>query len=51
MSEGDVISVDGTTGRIYLGEVPVQPSPVVQYFEGTLDAEAGPPGRARCTGS
>ncbi|WP_327008809.1 pyruvate, phosphate dikinase [Dactylosporangium sp. NBC_01737] len=42
VSEGDVISVDGTTGRIYLGEVPVQPSPVVQYFEGTLDAEADP---------
>ncbi|MEV8515761.1 pyruvate, phosphate dikinase [Dactylosporangium sp. NPDC051484] len=37
VSEGDVISVDGTTGRVYLGEVPVQPSPVVQYFEGTLD--------------
>jgi len=40
VSEGDVISVDGTTGRIYLGEVPVQPSPVVQYFEGTLDPQA-----------
>ena len=32
--EGDVISIDGTTGRVYLGEVPVQPSPVVRYFEG-----------------
>jgi pyruvate,orthophosphate dikinase len=31
--EGDVISIDGTTGKVYLGEVPVQPSPVVQYFE------------------
>ncbi|MFI5911345.1 pyruvate, phosphate dikinase [Dactylosporangium sp. NPDC051541] len=40
ISEGDVISVDGTTGRVYLGEVPVQPSPVVQYFEGTLDPQA-----------
>ncbi|WP_433050558.1 pyruvate, phosphate dikinase [Dactylosporangium sp. CS-033363] len=40
VSEGDVISVDGTTGRVYLGEVPVQPSPVVQYFERTLDPEA-----------
>ncbi|MER7002491.1 pyruvate, phosphate dikinase [Dactylosporangium sp. NPDC000555] len=37
VSEGDVISIDGTTGRVYIGEVPVQPSPVVQYFEGTLD--------------
>ena len=40
VGEGDVISVDGTTGRVYLGEVPVQPSPVVQYFEGTLEPDA-----------
>ncbi|MFI7599286.1 pyruvate, phosphate dikinase [Actinoplanes sp. NPDC049681] len=32
--EGDVISIDGTTGRVYLGSVPVRPSEVVQYFEG-----------------
>ncbi|OLE25697.1 MAG: pyruvate, phosphate dikinase [Actinobacteria bacterium 13_1_20CM_3_71_11] len=31
--EGEVISIDGTTGKVYLGEVPVQPSPVVRYFE------------------
>ena len=31
--EGDVISIDGTSGKVYLGEVPVQPSPVVRYFE------------------
>jgi pyruvate,orthophosphate dikinase len=37
VNEGDVISIDGTTGRVYLGEVPVQPSEVVQYFEGDLD--------------
>jgi len=36
VSEGDVISIDGTSGRIYVGEMPVQPSPVVQYFEGTI---------------
>ena len=36
VNEGDVISIDGTTGKIYLGEVPVQPSEVVRYFEGTL---------------
>ncbi|WP_433795518.1 pyruvate, phosphate dikinase [Actinoplanes sp. CA-252034] len=35
--EGDTISIDGTTGRVYLGEVPVRPSEVVQYFEGDLD--------------
>jgi pyruvate,orthophosphate dikinase len=37
VAEGDVVSIDGTTGRVYLGEVPVRPSEVVQYFEGTLD--------------
>src|SRR4051794_22603742 len=35
--EGDVVSIDGTTGQVYLGEVPVRPSEVVQYFEGDLD--------------
>jgi pyruvate,orthophosphate dikinase len=42
--EGDVISVDGSTGVVYAGEVPVVASPVVEYFEGTLDpasSEAG----------
>ena len=38
--EGDVISVDGSTGLVYLGEVPVVDSPVVEYFEGVLDPEA-----------
>jgi pyruvate, orthophosphate dikinase len=37
--EGDVISVDGTSGVVYLGDVPVVASNVVQYFEGDL-----PPG-------
>jgi pyruvate,orthophosphate dikinase len=36
VSEGDVISVDGTSGAVYLGEVPVVASNVVQYFEGEL---------------
>ncbi|TML28133.1 MAG: pyruvate, phosphate dikinase, partial [Actinobacteria bacterium] len=34
--EGEVISIDGTTGKVYLGEVAVEPSPVVKYFEGEL---------------
>jgi pyruvate, orthophosphate dikinase len=34
---GDVISIDGTSGVVYLGEVPVMSSPVVEYFEGQLD--------------
>ncbi|WP_308429561.1 putative PEP-binding protein, partial [Dactylosporangium sucinum] len=46
VSEGDVISIDGTTGRVYLGRVPVQPSPVVRYFEGTLDPHTDPLVRA-----
>jgi pyruvate,orthophosphate dikinase len=32
--EGEVISIDGTTGEVFLGEVPVVASPVVRYFEG-----------------
>ena len=42
VNEGDVVSIDGTSGDVFLGEVPVQPSPVVQYFEGTLAADADP---------
>ncbi|HEU5469328.1 MAG TPA: pyruvate, phosphate dikinase [Actinophytocola sp.] len=34
VTEGDVISIDGTSGAVYLGEVPVVPSPVVEYFQG-----------------
>ena len=40
--EGDVISIDGTSGEVFLGEVPVVPSPVVRYFEGALAADADP---------
>ena len=36
VGEGDVISIDGTSGAVYLGEVPVVASNVVQYFEGEL---------------
>ncbi|MGC1214906.1 MAG: pyruvate, phosphate dikinase [Micromonospora sp.] len=39
VNEGDVVSIDGTTGKVYLGEVPVMPSEVVQYFEGSVDPE------------
>jgi pyruvate, orthophosphate dikinase len=38
--EGDVISVDGSSGLVYLDEVPVVASPVVDYFEGRLDPSA-----------
>ncbi|BFU44433.1 pyruvate, phosphate dikinase [Krasilnikovia sp. MM14-A1004] len=39
IEEGQVVSIDGTTGRVYLGPVPVRPSEVVRYFEGELAAE------------
>jgi pyruvate, orthophosphate dikinase len=32
--EGDVISIDGTTGEVFAGEVPVSDSLVVRHFEG-----------------
>ncbi|MBN1092110.1 pyruvate, phosphate dikinase [Blastococcus sp. TML/M2B] len=40
VEEGDVVSIDGSTGRVWLGEVPVEPSSVVRYFEGELDPGA-----------
>jgi pyruvate,orthophosphate dikinase len=45
VEEGDLISIDGSSGAVYLGEIPVQPSPVVEYFEGRLGPDspyAGP---------
>ncbi|MFD5679124.1 pyruvate, phosphate dikinase [Streptomyces bacillaris] len=40
IEEGDLVSIDGSTGKVYLGEVPVVPSPVVEYFEGRMHAGA-----------
>src|SRR5450759_4299514 len=40
VTEGTVISIDGTSGEVFLGEVPVVPSPVVRYFEGEIDPNA-----------
>ncbi len=34
VAEGDVLSIDGTSGVVYLGEVPVAPSPVVELLRG-----------------
>jgi pyruvate,orthophosphate dikinase len=36
ITEGDVLSIDGSTGEVFRGEVSVVPSPVVEYFEGRL---------------
>jgi pyruvate, orthophosphate dikinase len=41
VEEGEVISVDGTSGLVYLGKVAVVPSHVMEYFEGATGAEAG----------
>ncbi|MCU1678767.1 MAG: pyruvate phosphate dikinase, partial [Frankiales bacterium] len=43
VNQGDVISIDGTSGDVYLGEVPVVASPVVEYFEGNLKEGSGDP--------
>ncbi|HEV7875851.1 MAG TPA: pyruvate, phosphate dikinase [Nocardioides sp.] len=34
LQEGDVVSIDGTTGEVFAGAVPVADSSVVRYFEG-----------------
>ena len=46
IAEGDLISIDGTSGDVYAGEVAVMPSPVVQYFEGEITGEATGGGEA-----
>jgi pyruvate,orthophosphate dikinase len=38
VAEGDLVSIDGTTGEVFLGEVPVMDSQVVRYFEGDQTA-------------
>ncbi|RRS01430.1 pyruvate, phosphate dikinase [Glycomyces terrestris] len=37
--EGDPVSIDGATGAVYAGAIPVAPPPVVEYFEGRLTRE------------
>jgi pyruvate,orthophosphate dikinase len=34
VAEGDTVSIDGTTGEVFAGAVPVMDSLVVRYFEG-----------------
>lgn len=36
--EGDFISLDGASGEVFLGELPVSPSPVVRYLLEGVDA-------------
>jgi pyruvate,orthophosphate dikinase len=40
IEEGQQISIDGTTGSVYLGQIPVEPPPLVDYFDGRLDPGA-----------
>ncbi|MGO1511332.1 MAG: pyruvate, phosphate dikinase [Actinomycetaceae bacterium] len=35
---GDVIAIDGTTGEVFLGDVPVADSPVMAYISGGIEA-------------
>ena len=38
INEGDEISIDGSTGEVFLGAMPVVPSPVETYIESGLTA-------------
>lgn len=38
--EGDTISIDGTTGQVFKGSVPVVASSVTSYLEGRLSADS-----------
>ena len=47
LGEGDVISIDGSTGEVFAGAVPVVPSPVARYLEeGLVAAVQGLAGEA-----
>lgn len=41
ITEGDTISIDGATGAIFAGEIPVVDSIIVDYFEGKAVPAAG----------
>jgi pyruvate,orthophosphate dikinase len=38
VAEGEVLSIDGSTGEVFAGAIPVVPSPVVTFLEQGLDA-------------
>jgi pyruvate,orthophosphate dikinase len=40
IGEGDELSIDGTTGAVYLGRVPVEAPPLVDYLDGRLDPDS-----------
>ncbi len=41
VEEGDLISIDGTTGEVFAGAVPVEDSSVVRWFEGDGGVDGG----------
>ncbi len=42
VSEGEWITVDGASGRVYSGDLPTTPSEVVQVIRGTRDRRSAP---------
>ena len=42
IAEGDWITVDGATGRVYRGDLPTTPSEIVQVIRGTRAARSAP---------
>jgi pyruvate,orthophosphate dikinase len=42
IAEGDWITIDGATGRVYSGDLPTRPSEVVQVIRGMRDAKSAP---------
>jgi pyruvate,orthophosphate dikinase len=42
VAEGDWLTVDGASGRIYAGDLPTTPSEVVQVIRGTRDRRSAP---------
>jgi pyruvate,orthophosphate dikinase len=49
IKEGDWITVDGATGRVFAGDLPTVPSEVVRVSRGLLDAKDAPAYRAFAT--
>lgn len=41
LRDGDLVSIDGTSGEVFLGEVPVRPSAVAAYFESGASLDDG----------
>ena len=46
IAEGDWLTLDGATGKVYAGDLPTTPSEVVQVVRGTMSASEAPAYRA-----